>query len=85
MKELMEIKQEYDCYFIDNKYGDKGTHDKQFDKLRKLLKDDEMSQRALTWISQCYDCYYIDDFKEENDNNPFYYLEKKIKEIENEK
>lgn len=82
LKKLNEIKDEYDAYYIENKYGE-GTHKEQFKKLREHLKDDEMSMRALNWISQCYDCYYKDDkiYNIEGDANPFYYLETKIKEV----
>ena len=84
LKKLDEIKDGYDAYYIENKYGEEGTHKEQFEKLREYLKDDEMSMRALNWISQCYDCYYKDDedYNVENDSNPFYYLETKIKEVE---
>lgn len=83
LKKLNEIKDEYDAYYIENKYGE-GTHKEQFQKLREYLKDDGMSMRALNWISYCYDCYYKDDeeYNVENYSNPFYYLETKIKEVE---
>lgn len=84
MKELNEIKESYDAYYFANKYGEELTHKEQFEKLSKLLKDDELAQRALSWISNCYDCYYKDspEFNVEDNNNPFYYLETKIKESE---
>lgn len=84
LKKLNEIKDGYDAYYIENKYGEEGTHKEQFEKLREYLKDDEMSMIALNWISHRYDCYYKDDedYNVENDSNPFYYLETKIKEVE---
>lgn len=81
MKELNEIKESYDAYYFANKYDEENTHKEQFEKLSNLLKDDELAQRALSWISNCYDCYYKDEYNAENDNNPFYYLECKIKEL----
>lgn len=80
-KDLLEIYQEYDAYYFANKYGEESTHKEQFKRLRELLKDDELSQRALNWISICYDCYYAKEYTEKNDNNPFYYLQNKINEV----
>ena len=80
-KDLLEIYQEYDAYYFANKYGEESTHKEQFKRLRELLKDDELSQRALNWISSCYDCYYAKEYTEKNDNNPFYYLQNKINEV----
>lgn len=79
---LNEIKNKYDAYYFANKYGEANTHKEQFKKLSEYLKEDELSQRALNWISQCYDCYYVNEYNEENNSNPFYYLENKIKEYE---
>jgi len=80
-KDLLEIYQEYNAYYFANKYGEESTHKEQFKRLRDLLKDDELSQRALNWISNCYDCYYSKEYVEMNDNNPFYYLQNKINEV----
>lgn len=85
MKELNEIKEGYDAFYFANKYGEESTHKEQFKKLRELLKNDEMSQRALNWISNCYDCYYINEYNGEDNSNPFYYLECKIKELKKDK
>lgn len=83
--ELLDIWREYDAFYIANKYGEELTHKEQFKKLRELLKQDELSQRALNWISQCYDCYYKNEFENMNNENPFYYLQNKINEIEENK
>lgn len=80
-KDLLEIYQDYDAYYFANKYGEESTHKEQFKRLRELLKDDELSQRALNWISNCYDCYYAKEYTEMNDNNPFYYLQNKTNEV----
>ena len=83
LKSLNEIKNGYDAYYIENKYGEETTHKEQFEKLREYLKDDGTSTRAFNWIPHCYDCYHKDDKVSniEGDANPFYYLETKIKEV----
>ena len=43
--------------------------------LFELLKDDELSMRALNWIKNAYDCYYKEEIKKEEDN-AFNYLKK---------
>lgn len=85
IKALSEIFNNYDAYFVTNKYGDKGTHDKEFKLLNEALKDDKKSLSALNWIKNLYDCYYSKEYLSKKDetqydeNSAFYYLEKKIK------
>lgn len=64
LKVLDEIKDGYDAFYIENKYGT-NTHQKQFDLLEQNVKGDKMPN-ALGWIKNCYDCYYKDDFKDES-------------------
>ena len=64
LKALDEIKESYDAFYIENKYGT-NTHQKQFDLLEQNVKGDKMLN-ALGWIRNCYDCYYKDDFKDES-------------------
>ena len=80
-KDLLDIYNDYDAYYFANKYGEESTHKEQFKRLRELLREDELSQRALNWVSNCYDCYYAKEYVEMNDNNPFYYLQNKINEV----
>lgn len=82
MEELNEIRESYDAFYFDNKYGEESTHKEQFEKLRELLKDNELALRALNWISVNYDCYYKDEYNEGSNINPFYYLECEIKKLE---
>lgn len=79
-KETLEkIKNEYDAYYFENKYGD-GTHKNEFELLEnKLTKD--LDKKALGWIKNCYDCYYKDELDE---GSPFAYLEKRLIEVEEE-
>ena len=53
--DLLEIWKSYDAYYFANKYGEETTHKKEFKNLRESLKFDEMSYRALNWISKCYE------------------------------
>lgn len=87
LEALKKIKEEYDAYYILNKYGEEGTHKEAFEKLRNFLKKDDMSIKALTWISHCYDCYYKneEEYNVKNITNPFYYLERQIEVMANEK
>lgn len=84
MDELNVIKNRYDAYFMGNRYDIENTHEDEFVYLRDLLKNDAKSQRALDWIHDCYDCFYKDDpdYNVQDDSNPFYYLECKIKELQ---
>lgn len=74
-----ELLDSYDAYYFINKYSelDKNTHGTQLSMLYELLKDDDMSMRALNWIKNAYDCYYKDEVEEEDDN-AFNYLKKQI-------
>lgn len=74
-----DLLNDYDAYYFINKYSelDKNTHGTQFSMLFELLKDDELSMRALYWIKNAYDCYYKEEVKEDNDN-VFNYLKKVI-------
>ena len=60
---LNEIKDSYDAFFIENKYGD-NTHKKQFDLLSKELNL-PLDKGALAWIKYEYDCYYKGDYEDE--------------------
>jgi hypothetical protein len=81
IKALNDIQDSYDAFYIANKYGDDGTHKKEFDILFKFVKDDDLGKRALNWIKHEYDCYYKEDYSHD-ENSPFAYLEKLIKEGE---
>lgn len=76
---LEEILNNYDAFFINNKYGDmkENTHKEQFELLISLFKDDELSMRAINWIKNCYDCYYKSEV-ENDDNTAFGHLKKEI-------
>ena len=78
---LNNLLDEYDAYYIVNKYGkfedESCTHHKEFMLLNNFVKDDELGNSALNWIRYAYDCYY----KEEvlgNENTAFSYLKKLI-------
>ena len=74
-KALQNIKEDYDAYFVENKYGE-GTHNEEFKQLLEHFKNNDLAQRALNWIKNCYDCYYI---KEQDEEGTFYYLEQQLK------
>lgn len=78
LKALDEIKESYDAYYFENKYGT-NTHQKQFDLLEQNVKGDKMPN-ALSWIKNCYDCYYKDSFKDES-GTPFEYIRNLINEV----
>lgn len=78
LKALDEIKETYDAYYIENKYGT-NTHQKQFDLLEQNVKGDLMSS-ALYWIKNCYDCYYKNDFEDET-GTAFGYIRSLINEV----
>lgn len=73
---INKLKNEYDAFFIGNKYGE-GTHNEEFELL-STLKGDKVTN-ALAWIKDCYDCYYKDEL---DDGNPFDYLESLLGETE---
>lgn len=74
-----DLLNEYDAYYFINKYSEleENTHGAQLSMLFELLKDDELSMRALNWIKNAYDCYYKEEIKKEEDN-AFNYLKKVI-------
>lgn len=73
---INKLKNEYDAFFIENKYGDE-THNEEFELLSTLKGDKVIN--ALAWIKDCYDCYYKDELEE---GNAFDYLESLIGETE---
>ena len=79
LEALKEIQNNYDAFFMLNKYSDDGTHKKEFDILKKAVGDDELGLRAINWIKNEYDCYYKMDYVD-NKDSAFDYLEKLIKE-----
>lgn len=83
-KALDEIKDEYDAFYIANKYESdvtKTTHGTQFAKLLEL-KGDKVTN-AVHWIAREYDCYYKNEYENEDDT-AFGYLRElcKKKDIE---
>lgn len=74
LQALEKIKNEYDAYYFENKYGDE-THKQEFDLINSILP--EKSKGSLSWIKNCYDCYYKDEL---NENSAFAYLEQVIEE-----
>lgn len=60
---------EYDAFYIGNKYGDCGEFKKDFELLSTLQGKKVLN--ALNWIKDCYDCFYKDEMDE---NSPFAYL-----------
>ena len=76
-KALDEIKESYDAFYFENKYGE-GTHAKEF----KLLSEElnlSLEKGALAWIKYQYDYYDKDDFKDE-EGTAFEYVRNLIKE-----
>ena len=78
LKALDEIKEGYDAFYIENKYGT-NTHQKQFDLLEKNLKGDKVPN-ALGWIKNCYDCFYQHDYEDEK-GTAFEYLRDLINKL----
>jgi len=77
---IKEIQNNYDAFYILNKYGGNGTHKQEFDILYEFVGDDEMGKKALNWIKNCYDCYCKEKYINDKDS-AFAYLEKLIVEI----
>jgi hypothetical protein len=79
LKAVDELLDSYDAYYFINKYSelDENTHGTQLSMLYELLKDDNMSMKALNWIKNAYDCYFKEEIKKEEDN-AFNYLKKVI-------
>lgn len=78
IKAVDDLLNEYDAYYIVNKYDkENNTHKKQFDMLLDLFKDNEMCMKALNWIHDCYDCFYKSEF-ENDEGSAFAYLKTSI-------
>ena len=69
LKAIDKLENEYDAYFMGNRYGSENTHKKEFELLSNLKG--ELVGNALAWIRHCYDCYYKDELP---DDNAFNYL-----------
>lgn len=68
-----KLENEYDAFYLGNRYDVDNTHKEEFELL-KQLKGDKVPN-ALAFIHDCYDCYY----KSENgEDSPFEYLRKVI-------
>ncbi len=79
-KALDQLMNEYDAFFIENKYG-KGTHNEQFEILEQLIEETgDQACIALCWIRDCYDCYYKEEY--DNEESAFGYLRSLIKKYE---
>lgn len=81
LKALDELLNEYDAYYFINRYvefeSDKCTHHEQFMMLKDFVKDDELGNKALSWIRFAYDCYYKKEFLG-NEDTAFSYLKELI-------
>ena len=77
---LSNIYEEYDAFYIMNKYGE-NTHKEEFKLLEELFKNDEKASRVINYLKNCYDCYYK---YEESEKSYFNYLEERIRGILNE-
>lgn len=80
---LDKIKNSYDAFFIQNKYGDKGTHDEEFNLLASL-PELSLDKGALCWIKYEYDCYYKDEYADEI-GTAFEFVRNICKKYDNEK
>ena len=69
LKAIDKLENEYDAYFMGNRYGSENTHQKEFELLSNLKC--KLVGNALVWIRNCYDCYYKDELP---DDNAFNYL-----------
>lgn len=80
LKALDEIKESYDAFYIENKYGN-CTHKEQFEKLSQV-KGLSIEKGALAWIRYEYDCFYKNEFEIET-GTAFEYIRDLInKEVE---
>lgn len=83
---LNNLLDEYDAYYIANKYSkfedEDCTHHNEFMLLKDFVKDDELGMKALNWIRYCYDCYYKDEVLESEDT-AFSYLKNLIEKGDN--
>ena len=84
---LQQIKNEYIYFGGSNKLGltKSNTHYEQFRYILMLLNEDEYAKQIINIILHNYDSYYSNKtkYKKRNVNNPFYLLEQKIEEKEN--
>lgn len=55
---LNTLMNEYDAYYIENKYG-VGTHQREFEILSELKG--KFVPDTIGWIKKSYDCYYKND------------------------
>ena len=69
LKAIDKLENEYDAYFMGNRYGSENTHQKEFELLSNLKG--KLVGNALAWIKNCYDCYYKNELP---DDNAFNYL-----------
>lgn len=69
LKAIDKLENEYDAYFMGNRYGSENTHKKEFELLSNLKG--KLVGNALAWIRNRYDCYYKDELP---DDNAFNYL-----------
>ena len=58
---LQSIIDNYDAFYIGNKYRNGGTHKKEFELLETLASSDNKVKNALAWIKYNYDCYYKEE------------------------
>lgn len=84
-KDLLDIWKGYNAFHIVKQCEKDSTYKDQFQRLRELLKNDEKSQRALFWISQNYDCHHKNKYDNQNNDNPFYYIQAKVNDLYNKK
>lgn len=78
-KALDDIKENYDAFYIANKYDmQNNTHKEQFELLA-TLPNLSLEKGALCWIRYEYDCYYKEDFEDEK-GTAFEYIRNIIKE-----
>lgn len=78
---LDKIKNSYDAFYIENKYG-KGTHEKEFELLA-TLPNLSLEKGALCWIKYQYDCYYKEDYEDEK-GTAFEFVRKNCREHDKE-
>lgn len=83
---LNKIKNEYDAYYLGNRYGKNFDCNlkEDFQKLFELkdIFQDDLVENALNWIHDCYDYYYKEDFEDPQADNPFNHLQGLIDKLE---
>lgn len=81
LEAIEDLINEYDAYYIMNKYGEllseECTHYEQFKLLKEFVKDDEIGNNALKSIRYNYDCYYKEEVSS-NKDTAFSYLKEFI-------